>query len=169
MKRLARSYVWWPGIDKEIEDLVRHCPERQSVQSSTPVSPLLPIRWPTHPWAQVHVDLAGPFMGRMFLILIDAHSKWMEVHTLSSTNSTSTIQCLRRIFTTFGIPEVLVSDNGPNFSSAEFGAFLRRNGIQHKLSAPYHSASNGLAERAVQTFKKGMKKQKTDSLQDKTS
>ena len=74
MKRLARSYVWWPGIYKEIEDLVCHCPECQSVQSSPPVSPLLPIRWPTCPWARVHVDLAGPFMGRMFLILIDAHS-----------------------------------------------------------------------------------------------
>ena len=93
-------------------------------------------------------------MGRLFLILIDADSKWMEVHILSLTNSASTMQCLRRIFATFGIPEVLVSDTGPNFSSAEFGAFLRRNGNQHKLSAPYHPASNGLVERAVQTFKR---------------
>ena len=103
MKRLARTFVWWPGIDKDIEMKVRCCLECQSVQSSPPLSPLQPLSWPSRPWSRVHVDLAGPFMGHMFLLLIDAHSKWMEVHPLSSTSSTSIIQCLRRIFSTFGL------------------------------------------------------------------
>ncbi len=169
MKQLARGFVWWPGVDKDIEEQVRHCLECQMVQSIPPQAPLLPLRWPTRPWSRVHVDLAGPFMGHTFLILIDAQSKWMEVCTLPTTSSTCTIQCLRRIFATFGLPEVLVSDNGPNFTSAEFSVFLQRNGITHKKSAPYHPATNGLAERAVQIFKKGMRKQRSGSLQDKIS
>ena len=110
-----------------------------------------------------------PFMGRMFLVLIDSHSKWIEVHPMSSTTSSATIQCLRSIFATFGLPEVLVSDNMPNFVSAEFEDFLLKNGVKHTTSAPYHPVSNGFAERAVQTVKKGLKKMKTGSIQDKIS
>ena len=68
-----------------------------------------------------------------------------------------------------GLPEVIVTDNGPSFVSEEFETFLRNNGIQHKKTPPYHPSSNGLAERAVQIFKRGMKKMKKGSLQDKIS
>ena len=91
----------------------------------------------------------------MFLIIIDAHSKWLEVHPVTFINATVTIQHMRTIFSTFGLPEVLVTDNGPSFVSREFEEFLRRNGIKHKTTDPYHPASNGLAERVVQTFKRG--------------
>ena len=74
---------------------------------------------------------------------------------MSSVTSTLTIQCLRRIFATFGLPEVVVTDNGPSLVSDEFEAWLKRNGIRHKTSPPYHPATNGLAERAVQTVKRG--------------
>ena len=67
----------------------------------------------------------------------------------------------------FGLPEVMVTDNGPTFVSAEFEQFLQKNGIRHKTSAPYHPASNGLAKRAVQIVKRGVKKLKLDTLQDK--
>ncbi len=87
---------------------------------------------------------------------------------MTSTTSTATIQQLWSIFATFGLPEVLVSDNGPNFKSAEFELFLRRNGIRHKTSPPYHPATNGLAERAVQTVKNGLK-MTHGSLQDRLS
>jgi len=169
MKRLAHTFVWWPGIDKDIEMKVSCFLECQSVQSSPPLSPLQPLSWTSCPWSRVHVDLAGPFMGHMFLLLIDAPSKWMEVHLLSSTSSTGIIRCLHRIFSTVGLPEVLVTDNGPNFVSKEFDAFLGRNGVKHKTSAPYHPATNGLVERAVQTFKRGIKKMTVGSIQDKIS
>ena len=169
MKRLARMFVWWPGLNHDVEEEVRSCSECQSNQPSPPLSPLQPWSWPTRPWSRVHIDYMGPFMGRMFLVLIDSHSKWIEVHLMSSTTSSATIQCLRSIFATFGLPEVLVSDNGPNFVSAEFEDFLLKNGVKHTTSAPYHPASNGLAERAVQTVKKGLKKMKTGSIQDKIS
>lgn len=108
-------------------------------------------------------------MGRMFLILVDAHSKWMEVKPVSSATSAVTIEQLRSIFATHGLPEMLVSDNGSVFTSEEFKAFTKNNGIRHVTSAPYHPASNGLAERAVQTFKESMKKFSDGSISTRVS
>ena len=169
MKQLARAYVWWPGLDGDIEKHVQHCSACQENLSSPPLAPVLPIRWPSRPWARIHVDLAGPFLNRTFLVVVDAHTKWLEAHVLPSATSSATITCLRRIFATFGVPEILVSDNGPNFVSQEFETFLKRNGIIHKTSAPYHPASNGLAERAVRTVKQGLKKTTQGSIQDRLS
>ena len=167
MKQLARTLVWWPGIDQDIENTVKSCAECQTNQSSPTETPLLPWQWPSRPWSRVHVDFMGPFMGHMILVLVDSHSKWIEAHVMSSVTSTLTIQCLRRIFATFGLPEVVVTDNGPSLVSDEFEAWLKRNGIRHKTSPPYHPATNGLAERAVQTVKRGVKKMKSGTLSDK--
>ena len=89
----------------------------------------------------------------------------MEVHITNSAISAITIDKLRNTFATFGLPEILVTDNGSNFKSTEFEEFLKSNGIRHTRTAPYHPASNGLAERAVQSFKLGMKKLTTGSLE----
>ena len=105
----------------------------------------------------------------MFLILMDAHSKWLEVRLLSSTTSSSVISSLRSIFAQFGLPSLIVTDNGRNFVSAEFEQFLRHNGIKHLLSSPYHPSSNGLAERGVQIFKREMLKVKEGTIQDRLS
>ena len=94
----------------------------------------------------------------MFLIIIDAHSKWMEVIPMKSAATLTTTQQLRMVFSRFGIPESIVSDNGPQFSSSEFEQFCRKNGIRHIRVSPYHLASNGLTERIVQTFKQGFQK-----------
>jgi transposase InsO family protein len=109
-------------------------------------------------WTRVHIDHAGPIQGKMILVIVDAHSKWIDAHVVASTSTSATLEKLRTVFATHGLPEVLVSDNGPAFSSTEFREFTQRNGIKHLTSAPYHPASNGLAERAVQTVKEGMKK-----------
>ena len=89
----------------------------------------------------------------MFFILIDSHSIWIEVHPMSSITASATIQCVHNIFAQFGIPENVVSDNAPTFTSMEFKQFLQRNGERHRTSPPYHPTSNGLAERAVQILK----------------
>ena len=88
----------------------------------------------------------------MFLV---THSKWMEVHI---TNGCTMIDKLQLSFTTLGLAQVLVSDNDPVFSSSEFKDFMKANGIKHVKSVPYHPASNGLTQRAVQTFKSTLKK-----------
>ena len=88
---------------------------------------------------------------------------------MNTSTSNATIEKLRMIFATHRLPEKLVSDNGSNFTSEEFEQFLRMNSIKHVKTAPYHPASNGLAERAVQTFKESMKKMKEGSIETKVS
>ena len=113
---------------------------------------------PELPWSRIHIDYAGPFLRKMFLVTVDAHSKWIDVHMMSCSTSLATVSKLRETFSMFGIPKVVVLDNGPCFSSSEFQSFMEENGIIHRRVAPYHPSSNGLAERAVQTIKSGLKK-----------
>ena len=101
-------------------------------------------------------------MGQMFLIAIDGLSKLADVIPTSYTTSSTTINILSTVFFTYGIPEHIVSDNGPQFVSDEFRTFTRSNGIKHTRSSPYHPATNGLAERMVQTFNSAMKSAKQD-------
>lgn len=77
---------------------------------------------------------------------------------MSSTTAEKTIEILRSTFARFGLPETIVSDNGPPFTSADFENFLTTNGIKHILTAPYHPASNGIAENAVKNVKLILKK-----------
>ena len=157
MKAMARSYMWWPGMDTDIESVAKSCVSCKAVKSAPQEAPLHPWVWPTEPWKRIHVDFAGPFQGKMFFLVIDAHSKWPEIFRLSSTTVQETIGVLRRIFASFGLPDQLVSDNGPQFTAREFADFVSANGIRHILTAPYHPASNGAIERFVQTFKQAMK------------
>ena len=157
MKSLARSYAWWPGMDRCIEDLVKGCIPCQSSKDAPAVAPLHPWIWPTKPWERVHVDFAGPFLGKMFVIMVDANSKWPEVFEMNSTSAENTIAILRHVFSAYGLPQHLVSDNGPQFVSKEFAQFMKANGVKHTRCAPYHPSSNGLAERFVKTFKQAMK------------
>lgn len=103
-------------------------------------------------------------MIEMFLIAVDAHSKWPEVIPMKSTTSEKTISVLRSIFSRNGLSEQIVSDNGPQYTSDEFRHFMKKNGIKHFKSAPHHPATNGLAERFVQTFKKSIKAMERENI-----
>ena len=130
-KALARSHVLWPGIDAKIEEMTKSCERCQAVRNSPPAAPLHPWSWPSHPWQRIHLDFAGPFCGKMFFVIVDAHSKWAEVIEMKSTTAAATITELRRLFTTYGLPEQVVTDNGPQFSASEFSSFLKSNGVKH--------------------------------------
>ena len=158
MKSLARSFVWWPQMDDDIADRVKSCNQCQLTRHAPQPAPLHPWEWPDLPWVRLHIDYAGPYLGKWFLVVVDAHSKWLEVMIVNSANTTNTIEHLRSLFATHGLQEMIVSDNGSVFTSLEFQDFCVKNGIKHVKSAPYHPASNGLAERAVQTFKEAMKR-----------
>ena len=157
MKELARSHVWWPGLNKDIEMCVRACESCQGTRNVPTKAPLHPWAWPTNPWERVHIDFAGPVQGKMLLIVTDAHSKWPEVRIMSSTTSAHTISALREMFAHFGLPQQVVSDNGPQFTSEQFAHFMAVNGVKHIQTSPYHPASNGAAERLVQTVKQGLR------------
>lgn len=157
-KAIARSYVWWPGIDEEIEACCRECAVCADAGDAPPRHAPQPWPWPIRPWTRLHIDFLGPIVGRKFLVIVDSSSKWIEVCKMKETTALAVITNLREIFARFGIPRQLVSDNGPPFSSVEFNNFLSNNGIEHCYSAPYHPSSNGAAENAVKICKKVIKK-----------
>ena len=124
MNALARLHFWWPTLDTDIEQLVRSCEICQTSHGKAPSTTDNPWIWPHRPWQRVYVDYCGPFQGGSFLIIIDAKSKWLEVLCMSSTTAEATINALRTVFATHGLPEELVTDNGAQFIAQEFKDFL---------------------------------------------
>lgn len=167
MKSLARTYCWWYGLDKDIEDLVKNCVKCQVVKPD-PAKVETHIWEPaTKPFERIHIDFAGPLRnGAYFLIIVDAYSKWIDVDIMRTTTTEATIKVLRRFFSDYGIPLYLVSDNGPQFTSEAFQNFLKSNGVFHKRGAPYHPATNGQAERCIQTIKQKLKSLETKSIDE---
>ena len=88
------------------------------------------------------------------MLVVDAYSKFPEVVKMTSTTSTATINVLRDIFSRYGLPEIMVSDNGPQFISSEFQQFCPNNGVMHRTSAAYKPSTNGQAEQEVQILNK---------------
>ncbi|XP_054259272.1 uncharacterized protein K02A2.6-like [Macrosteles quadrilineatus] len=160
MKLLARSHVWWPGIEKVIEDAVLSCLIFQSTRNADSKVPLQ--QWPltSERWRRIHIDFAeDPTTRQQMLIVVDSFSKWMEVFVMGSISTGKTIEKLLTLFSAYGLPEELVCDNGTSFTSLEFREFLRKNGVKLTFSPPYHPASNGAAERSVQEVKKSLLRQ----------
>jgi len=155
---MARLFVFWPGIDSDIEGVAKACSD--CARNAHEPQKYRSHHWeyPKSPWERVHIDYAGPVAGKMLLIIVDAYSKWLEVKTTSSTTAPATIAILEEIFATYGAPVTIVSDNGPQFATTEFKTFLQGSGVKYqKLIAPYHPATNGQAERCVQTVKDALK------------
>ncbi|PIC27952.1 hypothetical protein B9Z55_020036 [Caenorhabditis nigoni] len=158
MKQLARSFVYWPMMDDDVEKVVARCNTCQ-VHGKTPRKvPLVPWETPERVWQRVHVDYAGPDNGQYYLVAVDAKSKWAEVKIVKSITAMSTVRTLKEIFSHNGFPETIVSDNGTQFVSKEFSTMCQESGIVHIRSPAFHPQSNGQAERFVDTLKRGLKK-----------
>ena len=141
MKQLARTAVYWPGIDAAIEMASRRCDscgEHQNKPSKPPVHPSL---LPEKPWSRLHLDHAINFMGKDWLVITDAYSKYPCIHPTSSTSTRATLDLLEENFTHFGFPHTLVTDNAPTFTSEEFQHWCKERGITHLTGAPYHPAT----------------------------
>ncbi|KAL5250031.1 hypothetical protein ACHWQZ_G015941 [Mnemiopsis leidyi] len=158
MKMLARSYVWWPNLNADIERLVKTCKDCKKYSKSAQKVTEHPWSRTSGPWQRIHMDFAGPFQGYMWLLIQDAYSKWPEIVKMTSTTAPALTRVLRDIFSRTGIPYAAVSDNGPQFISEELAQFMKDNRIKHILTPTYHPKSNGLAERLVGSFKSAMKK-----------
>lgn len=157
MKAVARSFFWWPGLDDDIEKLANSCTQCLESAKAPPKDTAHHWIYPTVVFERIHIDYAE-FAGHQYLLLVDAYSKWVEVYPLGKDASAlRTIDCLLTFISTFGIPHCIVSDNGPQFTSAVFADFCKEHGITHKCTPPYHPSSNGQVERLVQEFKKSMR------------
>uniref|UniRef100_A0A914XD63 RNA-directed DNA polymerase n=1 Tax=Plectus sambesii TaxID=2011161 RepID=A0A914XD63_9BILA len=133
MKRLAHKHFWWPGLNKDVGQLVTTCEACRSVLNNTPKVPLQP--WPVaeRPWKRIHINFAGPFLDAMWFIIVDAYSKWPEViqMKLGKTTTMAVINGLSEMFSPYGIAEEIVSDNGTQFMSEEFQQWCSQQGILH--------------------------------------
>ena len=158
MKQLARSIIYWPLIDDDIERVSRSCNSCAEHQNKPPKPAIHPWMLPEKPWSRLHVDHTINFLGSNWLVLVDAYSKYPCVHATSKTSSKATMDILEQEFAHFGYPHTLVTDNATTFLSEEFQAWCQERGIVHLSGAPYHPATNGAAERLVQSFKKSMVK-----------
>ncbi|KAK9889146.1 hypothetical protein WA026_004416 [Henosepilachna vigintioctopunctata] len=156
-KSMARSYFWWPGLDKNIENLCTSCTNCLMNKKNPEKALLRPWPIPNGNWDRLHLDFMGPFMNKYFLIVIDAYSKWLEIFPLNSITSKITIEMLRSLLARFGLPRQVVTDNGATFTSTEFQQFLSKNNIKHITSPPFHPSSNGAAENSVKTVKNALK------------
>jgi hypothetical protein len=151
-KTLARSVLYWPSIDKDIENMIKSCMPCLKNKQDPPKNEA--VAWPKSEFVfeRVHCDFLY-IRNNTILVLCDSYSKWLEVMPVKGTTEIETEDKLREIFARMGLPKTLVSDNGPPFSSRNFKNFLSMNGIKHVTSPPYHPQSNGAAENAVKTFK----------------
>ncbi|GFR34009.1 uncharacterized protein K02A2.6 [Trichonephila clavata] len=157
MKAIARSFVYWKNINKDIEEAAKNCVDCARYKANPTKAKVHYWEYPSMPWGRIHVDFAGPIFEHTFFQIVDAHSKWLEVYPMKTTTTKKTIECLRDSFARFGLPRVLVSDNGSQFTSYEFQRFMQRNGVKHKTSAPFKPSSNGQAERYVATLKQSLR------------
>lgn len=157
MKNLARSFAYWPKIDSDIESMVRNCPACMAVSKAPNHLSAHFWEYPISPWHRIHMDFAGPFFERNFLVVVDAYSKWPEVFVMTQITVLKTSAVLDGLFSRFGNPRTIVTDNGPTFTGKDFQEFLRLRGIKHITSAPFHPASNGQAERYVATLKDSLR------------
>ena len=158
-KERAHCSLWWPGINVDIEEYIKKC--RVCCQFQRPqFEPLCPSELPDTPWQKVGTDLFE-WKQVSYLFVVDYYSRFIEIAKLSSTTSRGVINHLKSIFTRHGIPQIVVSDNGPQYLSSEFSQFARDNKYNHITSSPHFPQANRESERAVQTLK-GLLKQSND-------
>ena len=160
-KRRARDVLYWPGMSAQIEDTVSSCTICSKYQKSNPKEPLLPHDPPHRPWEKVGADLCE-VNGHTYLVLVDYYSSFIEIEHLKETTSMQVIKRCKSQFARHGIPDILFSDNGPQFSSQQFHDFASTYRFQHRTSSPHYPQSNGKVEKAVQTVKNILKKARDD-------
>ena len=148
---MSRTCQMSPNIIKQLAELVTRCREC-SMNATNRIEPLVASQLPQYPWQKVATDLFE-FNKQNYVLVIDYYSQYIEVARLERTTSTAVINHMKSIFARHGLPDIVISDNGPQYSSAEFESFSREYKFTHVTSNPMHYSGNGEAERAVRTKK----------------
>ena len=157
-KKLLREKVWFPRIDQQVEAAIKACATCQATEPVQQKAPLQMSPLPAGPWKELSADFCGPFpSGEYLLVVIDDYSRYPVVRTTRSTSARAVIPILDDIFSMFGIPGVLRTDNGPPFNGHEFAQFATYLGFRHRKITPLWPRANGEAERFMRTIGKVVK------------
>ena len=159
LKRLLRQSYWWPGMSSDAETYVKSCTGccfSEKSRSSKPI-PVGSFPVPENPGELYNLDIAGPFHnGQYLVVLIDAMSNYPEILDTKDITSTKIIKWLKQCFNRYGLPAGLITDNGPQFISDDFKAFLKDLDIHHHLTPVYYPQENGRMEVFNRTLKYGV-------------
>ncbi|XP_052792104.1 uncharacterized protein K02A2.6-like [Mya arenaria] len=165
-KQLLREKVYFPKMDKMVEDLCNSCIPCLAATDKNSREPLQMTEMPKQAWDSVSMDFCGPFPdGKYLLVLIDDFSRFPIVEIITSLNAKSVIEKLDKIFSEYGIPEILRTDNGPPMNSADFQNFSKQFGFKHRKITPIWPQANEECERFMKTIGKviiAAKTQKAD-------
>ena len=161
-KLRARSIMYWPGLSRDIEDMISKCAVCAKFQRSNQREPLLPHPVPNRAWSKVGGDIFT-FDGKDYLVIVDYFSKYPEVLSLNSKTAREMVVKLKSVFARHGIPDVFISDNSP-FASMEMRQFAQDWNFELVTSSPTYPRSNGQSERFVQTVKQMLRKTLEDGL-----
>lgn len=153
----AKQTLFWINMTSDIQEMVDGCLSCQKHQRDNIKQTIISKEIPTLPFERVATDLFH-FKGREYILLVDSYSSFFDFKQLLNTSSRSVIMALKEWFAVHGVPRVLESDNGPQYSSEEFKAFAAKWSFDHETSSPHFPRANGLAERYVQTAKLILKK-----------
>ncbi len=151
--RRARDSMYWPRISTELKEYISKCDICLAHRATPTKEPLLQHEFVARPWSKIGADLCE-LQGRTVLIVCDYYSNFVEVERIDKVTSRGVSKALKAIFSRYGIPDVLVMDNGPQFATAEFTVFAKTWGFEHVTSSPRYPQSNGKAENAVKTVKR---------------
>ena len=152
----ASTAVWWPLMSSLINTMVKSCVEC-SKHVRVNCEPIISTPLPEYPWQVVGSDLFY-HKGITYLLMVDYFSRYPEISKLPTTTSQGVIDTLRLLFARHRVPEILRSDNGPQYMSQEMTKFSVDYGFQQITSSPHYPKSNGLAEKTVQTIKTMLEK-----------
>ena len=161
-KLRAKDCVFWLTINSDIDKYTKECSSCQEHRRSQTREPLIQHEVPSRPWQVLGTDLFH-FNGENHLIVADYYSKFFVVRKVPTPcTSTAVVNLLAELFAEHGIPEKVVSDNGPQYDCEKFRTFSHTWGFNHTTSSPRYPQSNGFIERTIQTVKNTLKKAKAD-------
>ena len=156
-RKRGKEVLYWPGINRDIEQMVKNCSYCIKYSNKLRPEALKPHELPLRPWQRVASDLFQ-YKSMDYLVITDYYSNFPEVLKMKNTSCKAVIDGIKSVFARHGTPDLLITDNGPQYSAIEFKQFVKSWDFQHTTSSPYFPSSNGIAESAVKVMKRIIQK-----------
>ena len=141
----ARDIMYWPRMTADLTDALQRCDTCQQMKPALPKEPMMTYPVPTSPWKIVASD-CFKCDNLHYLVVVDLYSDFIKLRKLDTLSTLTLVEQLKQVFAIYGVPVTLISDNGPNYASAEFHQFTQAWDFQHLTSSPHNPKSNGKAE-----------------------